>query len=476
METKVQTPAEIIARMQQDVPPGREHLNDGELRHLATLTRALLASKPAAQEEYRRFLDAARKNIDLPQPVLAERLAGKRILVTGGTGCIGAKLVSELARLAPARLVSVSRGVTHGWPRQPGAEYVRADIRDTSQLTEVFQQAGADIVFHLAGQRDPGLAEHEVHRTVVTNVLGTRNVITAAAVAGVPHVVAASTGKAFRPYSAEVYTASKRAAEWLLCQAATAGPASFSAARFTHVIDNSIIHARLLDWCDGGPVRLHSADIEFYVQSARQSAQLLLTAAAGSPHGELRVHAINDLCWPVALLDVALGVLTRTGSPAPIYFSGYDRGYEPAPFPALYDPLTSGDVSPLISAFESDGTEQSWCTGVDTFSLQVASTAALGERFQALADTCARTTRPEPVRAALDDLSWALFEATMAAVPRQSLARAARRCERWRDGLNAGHARMLATIERYAAQTSPVPAAREQPAGTNLPIEMIGTP
>jgi len=464
----VQTPAEIIAMMQQAVPPGRQRLTGAELRRLGALTRALLASKPAAHEESDRFLAAAGKDIDLPYPFLAECLGGKRILVTGGTGCVGAMLMAQLARLRPARLVSVSRGLTAGWPRLPGAEYARADIRDQAQLDAVFGQAGCDIVFHVAGQRDPGLAEHEVHRTVTTNVLGTRNVIRAAAAHGVPHLVAASTGKALRPYSPEVYTASKRAAEWLLGQAAARGLMSCTAARFTHVVDNSIIHARLLDWCDGGLIRLHGADIAFYVQSALQSAQLLITAAAGAQRGSLRVHAISDLGWPVALLDVALGTLARSGSAAPIYFSGYDRGYEPEPFPGLYDPMTAGDVSPLISAFEGTATEHSWCPAVDVFPLQIASAPAVDERMRALAATCARTRQPGPVRTALDELSWALFGATMAAVPHQVLARAAHRCGRRPGGLDAVHARMLATIEQYAAGAGLVPASRKQPREENF--------
>ena len=78
------------------------------------LTQALLASKPEAQQEYARFLAAVRKDIDLPEPVLQGCLAGKRILVTGGTGCIGSALMAQLARFSPARLVSVSRGRTRG--------------------------------------------------------------------------------------------------------------------------------------------------------------------------------------------------------------------------------------------------------------------------------------------------------------------------------------------------------------------------
>jgi nucleoside-diphosphate-sugar epimerase len=456
--------------MREAVPRGRQSLTRAELKCLASLTQALLASKPEAQAEYGRFLAAVRKDIDLPGPVLSACLQGKRILVTGGSGCIGSALMAQLARFSPAQLVSVSRGVTQGWPRLPGAEYVQADIRDADQLAAVFDRARCDIVFHVAGQRDPGLAEHEVHRTVTTNVLGTCNVISAAASFEVPHVIFASTGKALRPYSGEVYTASKRVAEWLLWQAAARGRVTGSVARFTHVIDNSIVHARLLDWCDGGVIRLHDTGIAFYVQSALQSAQLLLAAEAGAQPGSLPVHAISDLGWPVTLLDVALGVLAWTGSAAPIYFSGYDRGYEATPFPGLYDPATAGDVSPLISAFEATGARPSWCPAVDAFPLQLASASALDERMQALADTCARTEEPGPVRAALDGLSWSLFDATLAAVPRQVLIRAAQLSTPHRASLTAVNERMLAAIERHAAAVKPLSSAT--PAGGNSAAQL----
>ena len=87
-----------------------------------------------------------------------------------------------------------------------------------------------------------------MHRTVSTNVLGTRNVLEAAGAAGVPQVVCASTGKALRPYSPDVYTASKRAAEWVASNVAGRGELLCSAARFTHVLDNSVIYRRLLGW------------------------------------------------------------------------------------------------------------------------------------------------------------------------------------------------------------------------------------
>ena len=449
------TAPEIIGRMRDAVPAGRRRLDNAALRQLRDLTQTLLASKPDAQHEHQRFLAIGQRSIGLPTGDLDGWLRDKTLLVTGGTGCVGSTLMAQVAGFCPKRLVSVSRGSARGWPRIGQAEYARADVRDRGRLGAIFDDVRPDVVFHVAAQRDPGLAEHEVHRTVTTNVLGTRNVIGAAAESGAAEVVCASTGKALRPYSPDVYTASKRVAEWLLSQAAARGGASYSAARFTHVVDNSIIYARLLEWCEGGMIRLHSPDITFYAQSALESAQLMLGAGVGSWReagpGSLRVHAITDLGWPVSLLDVALGVLARTGSAAPIYFSGYDRGYEAAPFPGLYDPLTAGDVSPLLSAFEAPRAGPAWSPAADAFALEVASSPALDEGMLALEDACARTREPGAVRAALDDLSWSLLDATLEVVPREVLARAARLTAPHRIGLNAEHQRMLTAIERHAA-------------------------
>ena len=275
----------IISNMRAVAPPGQGRLGDDILAKLRELTRALIAAKTGAAEEHARFLAIAERGLCLPEAELADRLRDVTVLVTGGTGCIGSALMSQLAARCPGRLVSVSRGAADRWPAPPGAEYRRADVRDRAAMDGLIGEIRPDLMFHVAAQRDPGRAEVEVHRTVSTNVLGTRTVLTAAAEAGVPQVVCASTGKALRPYSPDMYTASKRAAEWVASEVAAASGMLISAGRFTHVLDNSIIYERLLSWADeaeDGVIRLHSPDIAFYVQSALESAQLLLLACLGA--------------------------------------------------------------------------------------------------------------------------------------------------------------------------------------------------
>jgi NAD(P)-dependent dehydrogenase (short-subunit alcohol dehydrogenase family) len=440
---------EIISALRAVAPAGRPGLADAERRELRELTRELKAALPGALDEVRRFEGIRSRSVPVPAAELDAWLAGKTVLVTGGTGCIGSALLAQVVGRGAARLVSVSRGHAGLWPRHDPVEYLHADIADQASLAAIFGSVRPDLVFHVAAQRDPGLAEREVHRTVRTNVLGTSNVIGACTESGVAELVAASTGKALRPYSREVYTASKRSAEWLLASAAAGTGIRVSASRFTHVVDNSIVRDRLVHWAGDGVIRLHDAQTLFYAQSALESAQLLLSAGLRATAGALRVSAISDLGWPISLLELVIGTLLEQDSDSPVYVSGHDPGYESVPFPGLYDPATAGEVSPLLSAFEAAACQHDDELGIDTAVLAFGGGAAarqlLANLSRASADGGAAS-----VLAALDALSWELFEAALAMLPPTALARAAARAEPYSGELSCDHTRMLDGLRKHA--------------------------
>lgn len=440
--------------MREAAPAGQLDLGDRQRRELQGLTKALKAAMPDAADEVRRFDEIGSRGVPVRDAELRRWLAGKTVLVTGGTGCVGSTLLAQIAGRGPVRLVSVSRGQALPWPRLDDVEYLHADVAGHAGLAEIFDSVRPDLVFHVAAQRDPGLAEREVHRTVSTNILGTRNVVEACAEFGTAELVAASTGKALRPYSREVYTAGKRSAEWILARAANRTDIRVSASRFTHVVDNSIVRDRLLGWARSGVIRLHDPDTLFYAQSALESAQLMLCAGLRAQAGVLRICAISDLGWPVSLLDLAIGTLLEADSASPVYFSGHDPGYESVPFPGLYDPATAGDVSPLLSGFEALGAEHDQDLGIDAFTMTL-DLGRVSEQLLTRLDLACKDSRPEPVRAALDELSWQLFDAALAALPRAALSRAAARSEPHSSELSCDHTRMLAGIRHYAGSAQP---------------------
>jgi nucleoside-diphosphate-sugar epimerase len=449
----------IINEMRATVAPGQQDLDAAAVSRLRELTARLVAGRrEEARTEYERFLSVIKRELCLPRDRLAERLDGAVVLVTGGTGCVGSTLITQLAAFRPARIVSVTRGVTRDWPQLPGAEYLYADVRDQARMEALISEIRPDLIFHVASQRDPGLAETLVHHTVTTNVLGTRSVLGAAAAAGTGQVVCASTGKALRPFSPDVYTASKRVAEWVASGFAASGALPVSAVRFTHVVDNSIIHQRLQDWAASSAViRLHSPQIAFYVQSAVESAQLLMLAALDkglARPGRLPIRAIADLGWPVSLLDLTLGVLAARDSGAPVYLSGYDPGYEVVPFPGLYDPATAGELSPLLNAFEAAAVVPSECPMTNVFEAGFAPEPRAAELSAELAAICGETDDPERVRAALRELSWSLLDATLAVAPPEALTRAARIAGRHAATLTADQRQILQTIQKWGSESS----------------------
>lgn len=418
-------PTAILAEIRAAAPPGQEPTG-ATLVLLRELAAALVSASPGSLAEYRRYLSVADRGIELPEQSVAEYLAGRTVLVTGASGCIGTALLRQICRFRPGKLVTLDLAAA---PAIPGKAHCQLDIRDRRALIDLIISLRPDVVFHQAAQRDPGLAERAVHRTVSTNVLGTRNLVQACARAAVDHLVFASTGKALRPYTPDIYAASKRAAELIVADAATRGVLRASAARFTHVVDNSIMLDRFRSRCRRGElVRLHAHDAIFYVQSALESAQLLMVAALSSNSAGLNLHAIRNLDWPVGLLDVAVGVMAEHGL-APLQISGHDPGYEEQAYPGLYDPALAGEVSPLINAFEAPAVRASHSPDVDLVVSPIRLPSGVRQHLDELDTLCATARRARPVRTTFDRLSRALLDVTLDQVPASTLRRIAQQTQ-----------------------------------------------
>jgi UDP-N-acetylglucosamine 4,6-dehydratase/5-epimerase len=147
---------------------------------------------------------------------------GASVLVTGGTGSFGNKLVEVmLRRHRPRRLVVFSRdelkqsemGPRHADPAGTLRFFV-GDVRDRDRLERAMH--GVDVVFHAAAMKQIPACEYNPFEAIQTNVLGTKNVIDAAIDQGVKRVIGLSTDKAVNPIN--LYGATKLCGEKLLVQ------------------------------------------------------------------------------------------------------------------------------------------------------------------------------------------------------------------------------------------------------------------
>ena len=120
-------------------------------------------------------------------------LAGRRILVTGGSGFIGRRAVAELtADGAKVRVVDLK---PHP---DPGVDVVIGDISDPDVLGQAFD-GGFDSVVHLAAVTSVLRSIEQPELTYQTNVNGTHRVLEAAKAAGVGSLAFASTNAVTGP-------------------------------------------------------------------------------------------------------------------------------------------------------------------------------------------------------------------------------------------------------------------------------------
>lgn len=415
----------IVTALREAAPPGQPAVPEAQRRRLWALTGQLLTAYPGAVTEYRAYRAVADRALDL-EPLrdhLLTTYRDRRVLVTGGTGCIGAAVLHQLNELGAAELVSVSR-LESAFDPIPGVDYVAADVRDEAALAASVRRVRPDVVVHCAAQRSPSLGERDPRTTVETNVFGTRNALRAARETGVDRFVHASTGKAMRYHTRDVYAASKKVGEWLVAQYAAEGRAA-GLARFTHVVDNPVVLQRLhrLEGKRDEVMPVHDSDLAFYVQSAAESAQLLLLCGLDPAPG-VRAMALRDLGEPVRLLALVVGRLASVcpdDHPA-IYLSGPVRGYELSVGPGLYDPRTATEISPLVNAVEAARTAGiDPRVGVDVVDVDLP-TSGLDQLMDGLE---ARTgdRDPETTRAELAEVVRHQAEATFARCPERLFVR-----------------------------------------------------
>lgn len=152
-------------------------------------------------------------------------LAGKSILITGGTGSLGKALTKRIFNENPdvSRVVIYSRDeqkqflMAQDYPEEkyPAIRFFIGDVRDSKRLTRAMN--GIDYVIHAAAMKHVHLAEYNPSECIKTNVNGAENVIHAALHHNVKSVVALSTDKACAPVN--LYGATKLTSDKLFVAA-----------------------------------------------------------------------------------------------------------------------------------------------------------------------------------------------------------------------------------------------------------------
>jgi FlaA1/EpsC-like NDP-sugar epimerase len=246
---------------------------------------------------------------------------GKRVVVTGAGGSIGAELSRQLLSGGPERLYLFGHGEASiseierelamlqqaGVGEAVSVVPVIGELQDRDFMHFIMSRVRADVVFHAAAHKHVPLMEANPIEAVKNNVYGTQNVVDASRESGVQRFVLISTDKAVEPVC--VYGASKLIAEEIVLHEAAAaladgGGAQFLVVRFGNVLGSSgsfmpLFRKQILS---GGPVTVTDRNVRRYLMTIPEAVSLVLKAGGSGRGGELY---LLDMGEPKLIRDVA---------------------------------------------------------------------------------------------------------------------------------------------------------------------------
>lgn len=266
----------------------------------------------------------ARPSVRLDLGRIHELINGRRVLVTGAGGSIGSEICRQVAAFGCDRLTmldnsefalfKIGREIAVSHPSLSITERL-CDIRDERAVLSTFQGEAPEIVFHAAALKHVTLVENHPGEGVLTNVLGTANVASAARQAGVARMVMISTDKAVDPNN--VMGATKRLAEAVIRSQHQGSGTAFSVVRFGNVLGSagSVVPIFREQIERGGPVTVTDPEVERYFMTIPEAVQLVLYATAESTENE-RIGPsvfVLDMGQPVKIVDLARNMIALQG-------------------------------------------------------------------------------------------------------------------------------------------------------------------
>jgi UDP-N-acetylglucosamine 4,6-dehydratase/5-epimerase len=230
-------------------------------------------------------------------------LDNKNILVTGGTGSFGKKLIATIFnKYKPKQVIVFSRDelkqfeMRDTFPTEKfPIKYFIGDVRDRERLYRVTY--GVDFIVHAAAMKQVPTAEYNPFEAVKTNINGAQNVIESALENGVKRVVALSTDKACSPIN--LYGATKLTSDKLFAAAnhwQGSHQVAFSVVRYGNVVGSrgSVIPFFIKKKAEGVLPITHESMTRFWI-TLEHGVEFVLNCLQQMQGGELFVPKIPSM-------------------------------------------------------------------------------------------------------------------------------------------------------------------------------------
>ena len=260
-----------------------------------------------------------RQEIRVDLRSVEEMLRGKRVLITGSAGSIGAEIVRQVAAFGPSKMMLIDQAespqhdirlmMARDFPSIP-VETVVTSISRRTRMEYIFDSFRPEYVFHAAAYKHVPMMEDNPSEAVLNNIYGTKIIADMSVKYGVDKFVMVSTDKAVNPTNVmgcskricEIYVQSLN--EKLEKEANGGNYTQFVTTRFGNVLgsNGSVIPLFREQIKRGGPVTVTDERIVRFFMLIPEACKLVLEAGTKGNGGEIFVF---DMGQPVKIADLA---------------------------------------------------------------------------------------------------------------------------------------------------------------------------
>ena len=247
-------------------------------------------------------------------------LKGKRVMVTGAGGSIGAELCRQIAGYDPECLVlfELSEFALYTIEQELAASRPNlrlipcaGNVEHHADITAAIHRAGhVDIVYHAAAYKHVPLMEQNVSACFRTNVLGTAELVRTCREFNVDRFVLISSDKAVHPTS--IMGATKRLAERVISTNGTTSHTTFVSVRFGNVLGSSgsVIPLFKRQIAAGGPVTVTTPEVRRFFMTIPEAVDLVLLAGTIGCSRDIMVLEMGE---SIRIVDLARRLIELSG-------------------------------------------------------------------------------------------------------------------------------------------------------------------
>lgn len=242
---------------------------------------------------------------------------GKSVLITGICGTVGKEVLRQLVTTGVKRIVGLdineneTFALNEEYRDESKVSTFYGSLRDRESLNQRLH--GIDIVIHTAALKHVPVCESSPRDAVLTNIVGTTNLIDAAREAGVERVLFTSSDKAVNPTN--VMGTSKLMGERLMTAATGNGKDGrpiLASTRFGNVLGSRGSVVPIFRECieKGRPLRLTHTDMTRFIMTLEEAVHLVLKSVFLARGGEVFVTKMPV----VRIEDLAYGMVEELAS------------------------------------------------------------------------------------------------------------------------------------------------------------------